>query len=56
MARPCARELGCEAQLRSLTDLVEAGGGAGIQRDAQREGDLQAVLDGLLERAASDGA
>jgi carboxylate-amine ligase len=56
LARPCARELRCEAQLESLTELVEAGGGAGIQRAAQRDGGLQAVLDGLLERAASDGA
>ncbi len=56
LARPCAHELGCEAELGSLTELVEAGGGAGIQRAAEREGGLQAVLEGLLDRASRDGA
>jgi hypothetical protein len=38
----------------SLTELVDADGGAGIQRAAARDGDLQPVLGGLLERAAAD--
>jgi carboxylate-amine ligase len=54
LARPSARELGCEAQLDSLTELFDAGGGAGIQRAAATDGDLRPVLEGLLERAARD--
>jgi glutamate---cysteine ligase / carboxylate-amine ligase len=56
LARPCAREIGCEAELDSLTELVDAGGGAGIQRGAARDGDLSGVLEGLLERAARDAS
>jgi glutamate---cysteine ligase / carboxylate-amine ligase len=50
LALPAAHELGCEAQLASLSELVAAGGGAGIQRAAARDGDLGAVLQELLYR------
>lgn len=48
--RPAARELGCEAQLEGLTDLVQAGGGAGVQRAACGEGDFDALLEALVAR------
>lgn len=51
LARPSARELGCEEQLDSLVRLAEAGGGAGVQRAAARDGELGPVLLELLERA-----
>jgi carboxylate-amine ligase len=51
LARPRAVELGCAAELDSLTALAEAGGGAGLQRAAHREGGMDAVLRALLELA-----
>jgi carboxylate-amine ligase len=50
LALPAARELGCEAQLASLSELVAEGGGAGVQRAAARNGDLGPVLGELLYR------
>jgi carboxylate-amine ligase len=48
---PAARELRCEAELEDLALLVAAGGGAGIQRDAYRDGGIAALLDALVARA-----
>lgn len=54
--RGCARELGCEAQLDDLAELLADGGGAGIQRRAGADG-IDGVLDALIARAepAGDG-
>ena len=50
LARPSARELGCETELEGLRALVETGGGAGLQRRAAGDpADTQAVLDRLIE-------
>ena len=49
--RPAARELGCEAQLDDLAQLLADGGGAGIQRAACSDGDVATVRDALVERA-----
>jgi glutamate---cysteine ligase / carboxylate-amine ligase len=57
LARPSARDLGCEAELDGLTGLLAAGGGAGLQRDAAGEnGDMDAVLRRLLACATEDAA
>ena len=53
LARPHARELDSAEQLEGLEDLVAEGGGAGIQRAAHRDGDMEPVLATLMERAAS---
>ena len=51
-ARSAARELGCEAQLddlrRAAVRMVAA---QGVQRALCRDGDIETVLDGLVERA-----
>jgi carboxylate-amine ligase len=52
LARPHARELGCEAQLDSIGLLLRSGGGAGIQRAAYERGGIPEVLRTLAERAA----
>ena len=49
--RPAARELRCEAELEDLAVLVAAGGGAGVQRDAYRDGGVDALLDAVVVRA-----
>ena len=50
LARPSARELGCETELDGLRALVATGGGAGLQRRAAGDpADTQAVLDRLIE-------
>jgi carboxylate-amine ligase len=49
--RPAARELGCEAELDGLTELLAEGGGAGVQRAAYRDGGFERLLDVLCERA-----
>ena len=49
--RPAARELGCDAQLDGLRQLLEDGGGAGVQRAACREGDFDALLQMLVTAA-----
>ncbi|CAA9526307.1 MAG: Enzymatic protein of unknown function [uncultured Solirubrobacteraceae bacterium] len=46
--RPAARELRCERHLDGLTALLEAGGGAGVQRAAYGEGDFEALLRTLV--------
>ncbi len=54
LARPSARELGCERELDALADLVAAGGGAGVQRRAAGpDGDAAAVAPALLGLAAA---
>jgi carboxylate-amine ligase len=53
LARPHAAELGSEAELDGLADLVEEGGGAGVQRADFARGGMDAVLGGLLERTAA---
>jgi glutamate---cysteine ligase / carboxylate-amine ligase len=53
LARPSARELGCEAELDGLTALMETGGGAGLQRRAAGPAsDLDALLSHLMECSA----
>ena len=49
--RPAARELGCETQLEGLRQLLEDGGGAGVQRAACGDGDFAALLDTLMSGA-----
>lgn len=46
--RPAARELRCEHRLDGLADLFDAGGGAGVQRAAYRDGDFGALLRALV--------
>jgi carboxylate-amine ligase len=54
--RPAARELGCDAPLDDLAQLLADGGGAGIQRAAFRGGErgLEGVLETLVARAQPD--
>jgi carboxylate-amine ligase len=53
-ARPAARELHCETELDGLVDLLEAGGGAGVQRAVcGAEEDFEALLRMLV--AGGDG-
>lgn len=47
IVRPAAHELRCEQQLDGLAGLLSDGGGAGVQRAAQRDADLAAVLKAL---------
>jgi gamma-glutamyl:cysteine ligase YbdK (ATP-grasp superfamily) len=54
-ARPYARELGCEERLVSLDDLIESGGGAGLQRRAHGVGETNEVLRVLMSTAARCG-
>jgi carboxylate-amine ligase len=54
LLRPHARELGCEEQLSGLTDLLDEGGGAGLQRAAHHDGDMARVLQALIR--AADGS
>jgi carboxylate-amine ligase len=56
LARPHARELHCESQLEGLSELLERGGGAGMQRAAYEEDGLAAVLRTLIQRAAGERA
>lgn len=49
--RPAARELACEHRLDGLAALLDAGGGAGLQRAAYGEGDFDALLDTLVADA-----
>jgi carboxylate-amine ligase len=50
--RPAARELGCEAQLDDLAQLLDDGGGAGLQRAACGDDeDFDALLQALVARA-----
>lgn len=55
---PAAVELGCDAQLANLAELLAEGGGAGIQRRACRGGEntVQGVLDTLVARAEPSDA
>jgi carboxylate-amine ligase len=53
LARPAAAELGCAAELEGIVTLVDAGGGAGIQRADDERSGIDAVLQGLLERTAA---
>jgi carboxylate-amine ligase len=50
LVRPAARELRCEAQLDDLAELLADGGGAGVQRSLCRDGNIDDVLDALVER------
>ena len=56
--RPAARELGCESQLKGLRQLLEDGGGAGIQRAACAAGGFEGLLDALVSgsRVAPQGS
>jgi carboxylate-amine ligase len=56
LLRPAARELGCEAQLEDLTQVVADGGGAGVQRAACRDGDVATVRQALVEHAGGPAA
>jgi carboxylate-amine ligase len=51
--RPDARELGCEGHLDRLAALLDAGGGAGVQRAAYGDGDFPALLQSLLADACT---
>lgn len=53
--RPAARELHCERQLDDLSVLLEAGGGAGVQRAGYRDGDFGALLRMLVGDACRAG-
>jgi carboxylate-amine ligase len=44
-----ALELGCEAELATLGQLVSAGGGAARQREAYRAGGMETLLRALIE-------
>jgi carboxylate-amine ligase len=55
LARRPAEELGCAAELAGLSELVAAGGGAGLQRADHASGGMDAVLAGLLERTRPRG-
>ena len=52
LVRPRARELGCEAQLDGLAELLADGGGAGIQRACCRDGGIDGLLAALVARAS----
>jgi carboxylate-amine ligase len=54
LVRDDARALGCERQLADLTQLLDDGGGAGIQRRARHDGEnaIDGVLQALVARAA----
>ncbi|MEA2193027.1 MAG: glutamate---cysteine ligase / carboxylate-amine ligase [Solirubrobacteraceae bacterium] len=54
--RPAAREMRCDAQLQSLTELLSDGGGAGVQRAAHRDGDMPGLLELLVARACDTAA
>ena len=54
LARPHARELGCEAELDALSALVSDGGGAGLQRAAYHDADMAPVLNKLIQRAGEE--
>jgi glutamate---cysteine ligase / carboxylate-amine ligase len=49
-ARPWARELGCVEELGRLPELLQRGGGAGMQRATHEIAGIDAVLRELLER------
>lgn len=49
--RPAARELRCEHELDALPALLDAGGGAGVQRAAYGDGDFEALLRTLVADA-----
>ena len=49
--RPAAQELRCETQLDGLLELLEAGGGAGVQRRACSDGGLEGLLETLVAAA-----
>lgn len=49
--RPAARELGCEHRLDGLAALLDAGGGAGVQRAAHGDGGFDALLGALVADA-----
>ena len=51
--RPAARELRCEHQLDALAALLDAGGGAGVQRAAYGDGDFPALLRTLVADACA---
>jgi gamma-glutamyl:cysteine ligase YbdK (ATP-grasp superfamily) len=49
-ADPWAHELGCVEQLAKLPELLERGGGAGMQRATYEIAGIDAVLRELLQR------
>jgi len=49
-AHPWARELGCVEELATLPDLMQRGGGAGMQRATYEIAGIDAVLRELLQR------
>ena len=51
--RPAAHELHCEHQLDGLGPLLDAGGGAGVQRAAYGAGDFDALLRTLVDACAA---
>ena len=51
VARPWAIELGCAEELEGLQELLTDAGGAGLQRAAYAEGDIDAVLAELTGRS-----
>jgi len=54
LARPHARDLGCEAELDALGVLAEQGGGAGLQRACVRDGVMAPLLEKLIQRAGDE--
>ena len=56
LAREHAAELGCEAELGELAELLERGGGAGRQRVVYEIAGMDALLRELLELTRPPGA
>jgi carboxylate-amine ligase len=54
--RPAARELHCEGHLDGLSELLDEGGGAGVQRAACGDEDFDALLATLVDLAARPSA
>jgi glutamate---cysteine ligase / carboxylate-amine ligase len=56
IARDHARDLGCEAELDSLPDLLERGGGAGRQRRAHAIGGMGLLLREITALTTEEGS
>ena len=54
LARPHARELDCEAEVEAVPQLLEVGGGAGLQRAAYAGADIDGVLRRLMTLASGE--
>ena len=51
--RPVSQDLGCEAELLGVLEILERGTGAELQRAAfEKTGSLRGVVDSLIEDTA----